>query len=93
MQIDGKSLKQLEKIAALRVSDEDLTLNYLNQSLDFLAPLKDSDLSFYACYDAARTSTSPLRKDEAVEQNVVKSFLAQAPAHGNEYFLVPKILD
>jgi aspartyl-tRNA(Asn)/glutamyl-tRNA(Gln) amidotransferase subunit C len=94
MQIDDKLLTHLEKLAMLKI-DEDQREGVqaqLSDVLGFVEKLGDLDTSGVEALYALHENPAPLREDEAQRSDVIDSVLQSAPKTRDGCFVVPKIV-
>ena len=93
MKIDEKLLEKLEKLSMIKVDNKEGMINDLNQIVDFVEILNDVDTSDVdATFSTLNTST-PMREDIPVDNEAIKTIIANAPKTAGNYFIVPKIIE
>lgn len=94
MQIDDKTIANLEQLSALKLSDtaKAQLQTDLNQIIDFMAVLQEVDTS---SLDDSVNASERLRADQTrqnIDTSVIDDILAQAPKVQDKQFIVPKII-
>ena len=93
MKIDEKLLAKLEKLSMIQVEDKESMINDLNQIVEFVDILNEVDASnIEATFNTLNAST-PMRDDIPVDNDALKTILANAPKVDGNYFIVPKIIE
>ena len=93
MKIDKELLAKLEKLSMLKADNEENMINELNQIVEFVEILNEVDTDgIEATFSTLNTST-PLREDIPVDNDAIKTVLANAPKVDGNYFIVPKIIE
>ncbi len=93
MKIDEKLLAKLEKLSMIKVENKEEMINDLNQIVEFVEILNEVDTSnIDATFNTLNAST-PMRDDTPVDNDAIKTILANAPKVDGNYFIVPKIIE
>ncbi len=96
MQVDNELLKKLEKLSFLKVSDdkrEDI-LSELSEIVNFVDNLSELDTDGIDNNFAMSDNSTQLREDTVVSSaSVSEDILKNAPNSGDNFFIVPKIID
>ncbi len=96
MQINDKLLSKLEKLSALKISEnrrED-AIAELNKIVGFVEILNELELSEEKATFTTLKGGTPFRKDLAHSNNeIIDKILEHAPKSENRYFVVPKIIE
>ncbi len=95
MQIDKDLILKLEKLARLKLSNEERTQiqNDLNNILKMIDKLEELDLGEVVPLVYVTDETNVLRADEIKNQLDRMDALSNAPDQNEEYFKVPKVID
>lgn len=94
MQIDEKLLSKLEKLSALRITENrNETLTQLSEIVNFVEKLNELDLSAEEITINTIKGGTPLRVDEIRNSEVVDEILNHAPQKQEHFFVVPKIIE
>lgn len=96
MQVDNALLTKLEKLSFLKVSDdkrEDI-LAELSEIVNFVDNLSALDTDGVDNNFAMSDKSTQLREDTVVSSvSVSEDILKNSPNSGNNFFVVPKIID
>lgn len=94
MQIDEKLLQKLEKLSALKLTDDEKNkvLNDMHEILEFAEVMGEVDLNGIKDLSSISNSYTPLRED-CVIQNDVKDIILENAKSEDGYFIVPKIIE
>ncbi len=93
MKIDEKLLSKLEKLSMIKVENKKEMIDELNQIVEFVEILNEVDTNNVdATFNTLDVST-PLRDDIPVQNDAIKTILANAPKVEGDYFVVPKIIE
>lgn len=96
MKIDDTLLQKLEKLSALKISDEkrEGVINQLSEIVSFVENLNELDLSTEEATFTTVAGGTPFREDKSfVNPEIIKTILAHAPQSENGFFVVPKIIE
>jgi len=96
MTIDDAMLCRLEKLAALKISDDrrDEFKSQLGEIVKFVEILDELDLSQMEAVVSANDGTQPLRADEPKsDPSVIATIIKHAPNADGNCFVVPKIIE
>lgn len=94
MQIDEKLLQKLEKLSALKLTDDEKNkvLNDMHEILEFAEVMSEVDLNGIKDLSSISNSYTPLRED-CVIQNDAKDIILENAKSEDGYFIVPKIIE
>jgi aspartyl-tRNA(Asn)/glutamyl-tRNA(Gln) amidotransferase subunit C len=93
MKIDEKLLSKLEKLSMIKAENKKEMIDDLNQIVEFVEILNEVDTNNVdATFNTLDVST-PLRDDIPVQNDAIKTILANAPKVEGDYFIVPKIIE
>lgn len=95
MQIDDKLLSRLEKLSALKISEDkrEKLEEQLGQIVDFVQKLDELDLSGIEAITSTTAGGTPFRKDESEKSDVIDTVNHYAPNSQDGFFIVPKIIE
>ncbi|AJC87529.1 Asp-tRNA(Asn)/Glu-tRNA(Gln) amidotransferase subunit GatC [Campylobacter insulaenigrae] len=95
MQIDDKLLTKLEKLSALKVSEEKRKEleQQLGQIVDFVQKLDELKLDGIEAITSTTTGGTPFREDESCKSSVIEIISKHAPKSQEGFFIVPKIIE
>jgi len=93
MKIDEKLLAKLEKLSMIQVEDKESMINDLNQIVEFVDILNEVDASNIEATFNTLNAATPMRDDIPVDNDALKTILANAPKVDGNYFIVPKIIE
>ncbi len=94
MQIDEKLLTHLEKLAMLKIDEEqrEPIKEQLSDILGFVEKLGDLDTEGVEALFALQENPAPLREDQPQKSDVIDAVLKEAPQTRDGCFVVPKIV-
>lgn len=95
MQIDKNLILKLEKLARLKLSEEERNQiqGDLNNILNMVGKLEELDLDNVEPLIHITEEVNVLRDDKVEHQVTREAGLANAPDRDDEYFKVPKVID
>ena len=93
MKIDEKLLAKLEKLSMIQVEDKESMINDLNQIVEFVEILNEVGTSNIEATFNTLNAATPMREDNPVDNDAIKTILANAPKVDGNYFIVPKIIE
>ena len=95
MIVDDILLNKLEKLSALKVSDDrrDEIKSQLNEIVNFVEILNELDLSDIKATISTINGGTPFREDVPKKSDVIEVILNNAPSAENGFFVVPKIIE
>ena len=95
MQIDEKLLNKLEKLSALKISEEkrQSVINELSEIVNFVDRLNTLDLSQKQDTISTLKGGTRLRVDKEKTAEVIENVLKNSPSHEGRFFSVPKIIE
>lgn len=96
MQVDNALLTKLEKLSFLKVSDDkrDDILSELSEIVNFVDNLSELDTDGVDNNFAMSDNSTVLREDTVVSSpSVSEDILKHSPKSGDNFFVVPKIID
>ena len=96
MQVDDALLTRLEKLSFLKVSDDkrEEIISQLSEIVSFVDNLSQLDTAGVDDNFAMSDMATPLREDVAsCDEKVGESILSHAPSSGDNFFIVPKIIE
>ena len=96
MKIDENLLKNLEKLSALKISDNkrEEVISQLSDILDYVNSLNELDTSNIDSYFSTIEGGTILREDSVnINREISKSILQNAPHSDDDFFIVPAIIE
>lgn len=94
MQIDEKLLRKLEKLSALRITENrNETIVQLSEIVNFVEKLNELDLNSEEITVNTIKGGTPLRVDGTKNSDVIEQVLECAPKKQEHFFVVPKIIE
>ena len=96
MQVDDALLSKLEKLSFLKVSDDkrEEIISQLSEIVSFVDNLSELDTTGVDDNFAMSDMATPLREDIASSStSVSEDILKHAPQTGDNFFIVPKIIE
>lgn len=96
MQVDESLLAKLEKLSFLKVSDNkrEEIIGQLSEIMNFVDNLSELDTDGVDEHFAMNDSSTFTRVDVAsCNENINQSILKNAPLSGDNFFIVPKIIE
>jgi aspartyl-tRNA(Asn)/glutamyl-tRNA(Gln) amidotransferase subunit C len=93
--MDAKNLKEIAGLARLRIEDNEMDsmLQDFNQIMDYVAQVKELDVSFIEEKDLYPHHENSLRKDRVAESLSRDDIAKIAPKYENGYVVVPKVIE
>lgn len=96
MKVDDQLLAKLEKLSFLKISDDkrDEIKEQLSEIMSFVDNLSDLNTDGIDDKFSMSNASTKLRKDEATcNTQINEDILKNAPLSGDNFFIVPKIID
>ena len=96
MQVDNALLSKLEKLSFLKVSDDkrEEIISQLSEIVNFVDNLSELDTVGIDDNFAMSDMATPLREDiSSSSTSVGEEILKHAPQSGDNFFIVPKIIE
>ena len=96
MQVDDALLSKLEKLSFLKISDDkrEEIISQLSEIVNFVDNLTQLDTTGVDDNFAMSDMATPLREDTPTSStNVSADILKHAPQSGDNFFIVPKIIE
>ena len=93
MRIDEKLLSKLEKLSMIKAENKKEMIDDLNQIVEFVEILNEVDTNNVDATFNTLDVPTPLRDDIPVQNDAIKTILANAPKVEGDYFIVPKIIE
>jgi aspartyl-tRNA(Asn)/glutamyl-tRNA(Gln) amidotransferase subunit C len=94
--IDENTLKKLEKLSHLNISEEkrEEILEQLSEILEYVESLNELDTSGVDSYFSTLDGGTPMREDKPEkDEDIPKIILENAPDAEDDFFIVPAIID
>ncbi len=96
MQVDDALLSKLEKLSYLKISDNKRNeiKEQLSEIMNFVDNLSELNTEGVDDTFAMNNSSTPLRVDEpSCNTSINEDILSHAPRSGDNFFIVPKIIE
>lgn len=95
MAVDEKMVRQIAKLAKIKVSDNEVTslTSELEEILGWIEQLNEVDTTNVDPMTSVVTTEFTARKDEVVIGNKREEVLANAPEAGRHFYTVPKVIE
>ncbi len=95
MSVDLSTVKRVARLARIRVTDEDAEAlrGELNAILGFVEQLNEVDVSGVEPMTSVLPMRMKQREDRVTDGGMGAEIVRNAPATGDGYFLVPKVVE
>jgi len=96
MKIDDTLLQKLEKLSALKISDDkrEGVIHQLSEIVSFVDILNELDLDGEEATFTTVAGGTPLREDiPSTVPKIIQTILEHAPMRDSGFFVVPKIIE
>ncbi|MBZ7959638.1 Asp-tRNA(Asn)/Glu-tRNA(Gln) amidotransferase subunit GatC [Campylobacter molothri] len=95
MQINEELLTKLEKLSALKITEDkrDKLVQELEEIVNFVEKLNELDLSSSEVTVSTIKGGTPLRLDQIENNDIIKDVLNHSPKKDENFFVVPKIIE
>ena len=96
MQVDDALLQKLEKLSFIKVSDNkrEEIIEQLSEIVSFVDNLSELDTEGVDDNFAMTANATPLREDNVKSSPTINvDIIAHAPKSGDNFFIVPKIIE
>jgi aspartyl-tRNA(Asn)/glutamyl-tRNA(Gln) amidotransferase subunit C len=95
MSVDQQTVKRVARLARLKVKDEDVPklAGELNAILGFIEQLNEVDVSGVEPLTSVVTMKMKMREDVVTDGHYPSKITANAPAHEDSFFMVPKVVE
>jgi aspartyl-tRNA(Asn)/glutamyl-tRNA(Gln) amidotransferase subunit C len=95
MVIDDEVLNKLQKLSALKISEENKEgmKSSLTDIVNFVENLNSIDVKEVEATFSTIEGGSPMRKDTPSKSDVVDTVLKNSPKSEDTFFIVPKIIE
>ena len=95
MSVDQKLVRRIAHLARIAVTDAEVPhlQGELNAMLDFVAQLNEVDVTGVEPMTSVMPMDLRLRADEVTDGEIASRVVANAPAHEDNFFVVPKVIE
>ena len=95
MALDPATVRRIAKLARIRVTDEEVERlqTELSGILGWIEQLNEVDVSAIAPLAGVSHQRLPMREDIVSDGGKADAILANAPAHADHFFIVPKVVE
>ncbi|MCT8989426.1 Asp-tRNA(Asn)/Glu-tRNA(Gln) amidotransferase subunit GatC [Chelativorans sp. SCAU2101] len=95
MSVDTETVRRVAKLARIAVEEEDLErmAGELNAILGFVEQLNEVDVSGVEPMTSVIPIAMKMRSDEVTDGGKADDIVANAPQSGENFFLVPKVVE
>ena len=95
MSVDTATVRRVARLARIAVSDEDVTAmqSELNAILGFVEQLGEVDVSGVEPMTSVIPMEMKKRQDVITDGGKVDDIMLNAPAHDENFFMVPKVVE
>ena len=96
MQVDDALLKRLEKLSYLKISDDkrEEIISQMSEIVSFVDNLSELNTDGVDDTFSMNDASTPLRVDTPFcDTNINESIINNAPKSGDNFFIVPKIIE
>lgn len=94
MSVSLEETKKIAELARLQLSEDELKKYqfHLNEILTYVEKLNELDTDEIQPTYYVQTSRETLREDRTKPSLTLEEVMQNAPAHGNDFFRVPKVI-
>ena len=95
MAVDAETVRRVAHLARVGVAEEEVEhlRGELNAMLDFVERLSEVDVGGVEPMTSVTPMTLKMRNDAVTDGNIADAVLANAPAHEDHFFVVPKVVE
>jgi len=95
MSVDADTVRRVAHLARIAVADDEVEhlRGELNAILAFVEQLAEVNVEGVEPMTSVTPMTMKMRDDEVADGGIADAILANAPAHEDHFFLVPKVLE
>ena len=95
MSVDADTVRRVAHLARIAVADDEVEhlRGELNAMLAFVEQLAGVNVEGVEPMTSVTPMTMKMRDDEVADGGIADAILANAPAHEDHFFLVPKVLE
>jgi aspartyl-tRNA(Asn)/glutamyl-tRNA(Gln) amidotransferase subunit C len=95
MSVDAHTVRRVAHLARIAVADDEVESlrGELNSILAFVEQLAEVNVEGVEPMTSVTPMTLKMRKDEVTDGGIADTIIANAPAHENHFFLVPKVVE
>jgi aspartyl-tRNA(Asn)/glutamyl-tRNA(Gln) amidotransferase subunit C len=93
MKIDENLVKRLENLSMVEIDDKSAMAKDLAEIVEFVEMLNELNTEDIDATFSTLNSSTPLREDISVKNEVIEEILQNAPKSKDGFFIVPKIIE
>jgi aspartyl-tRNA(Asn)/glutamyl-tRNA(Gln) amidotransferase subunit C len=93
MKIDENLVKRLENLSMVEIDDKSAMAKDLAEIVEFVEMLNELNTEDIDATFSTLNSSTPLREDIPVKNEVIEEILQNAPKSKDGFFIVPKIIE
>ncbi len=95
IKVTNELLDNLETLSALQIKEEkkEEIMQQLNEIIAFVENLNELDTSTIDGFFSTLEGQTPLRKDQVVQDEAIKTIINYAPQTEDNFFIVPAIIE
>ena len=93
MKIDENLVKRLENLSMVEIDDKSAMAKDLAEIVEFVEMLNELNTEGIDATFSTLNSSTPLREDISVKNEVIEEILQNAPKSKDGFFIVPKIIE
>jgi len=93
MKIDENLVKRLENLSMVEIDDKSAMAKDLAEIVEFVEMLNELNTEDIDATFSTLNSSTPLRDDIPVKNEVIEEILQNAPKAKDGFFIVPKIIE
>jgi aspartyl-tRNA(Asn)/glutamyl-tRNA(Gln) amidotransferase subunit C len=95
MSVDADTVRRVAHLARIAVADDEVgsLQGELNAILAFVDQLAEVDVEGIEPMTSVTPMAMKMRKDKVTDGGIADAIIANAPAHEDHFFLVPKVVE
>jgi aspartyl-tRNA(Asn)/glutamyl-tRNA(Gln) amidotransferase subunit C len=95
MSVDADTVRRVARLARIAVAEDEVTSlqGELNAILAFVEQLGEVDVAGVEPMTSVTPMAMKMRTDEVTDGDIPDAILANAPAHEDRFFVVPKVVE
>jgi aspartyl-tRNA(Asn)/glutamyl-tRNA(Gln) amidotransferase subunit C len=95
MSVDAQTVRRVAHLARIAVADDEVEnlKGELNAILAFVEQLSEVDVEGIEPMTSVTPMAMKMRDDTVTDGGIPDAIIANAPAHENHFFLVPKVVE
>jgi len=95
MQVDEATVRRIARLARIKVTDAEAKAleKELSGILDWVKQLDEVDTSGVEPMTAVVSTSLKMREDRVTDGGIADAVVANAPAHEDHFFVVPKVVE